>query len=304
MLAKITLIFTVLAGAAQSAIATTLPFNKRYDEQLLIQATKLPMDQLLRHINDSTDIRLVSVRNDLDKELPRTSLETSPFVKSAEIPLPQVIKKVVGDTHGDAGIMIEHDNPDIKVTRNTIYVNEFADGYTIIHEYMHSLLNPSPDSLKPSSNLEIYRAINKAEFLYGKIFGNRVLLNSEHWRQDMIAALEEHCDIIIKSLAATTVEEVLIEKTLSKVILPSSPHYNRLRTKNGLVYAQDALTSIYGTFNNSVDRLVFLENELKSLESISEEDLQKDLARLEALKGKYSDFRIEVVKLQEFFKSE
>jgi len=287
---------------ASTSLATQLPFNKKYDEALLQKVVNLPMPELLKEITKTTDIVIIPTRTPLDKELPRTALEDSPVVKVAKASLPKKVRETLGDIRGNNALMIEKGDPDVKVSRNTIYTNEFIDGYTLIHEYMHSIMNMNNKVPTSASNLDTYRAFNKAAFLYSKIFANRALLNDSHWRNDMISALEDHCEALIRETAATNVEEVLIETVLRREIKTTSPHYNEYRVANGKSYSDYSLATIFNNFNTSIDKVDFITNEIKHLESISEETRKADLARIAAMKEKYLKFRDEVVKLQEFAK--
>jgi hypothetical protein len=279
------------------------PFGKSYDEVKLKEAISLPMPKLIEFISKSADIRLVPVRNNLDKEVPPTELETNKLVQKVKLPIPKHLEDAVGSSHRSAGLTILPKDPDIKVKRTTIFVNEFADSYTLVHEYMHTLLNATPGAHAIVSQMDAYRPTSKADFYFDKVLGNKLLLNDAKWRTELIEAVSESIDVYIKLVEQTTSEEIIIEKTLADLITPESPHFSKLRKDLGHQYQNYFMDAvIVKNFDASLDRVGFIKTEVVQMQAISEADRQKDLAAIAKMEDKLRDFRASVVELQKWVK--
>lgn len=302
MLKKTALIVGLMALPMTSMAITSLPFGKKYDETLLDKAIHSNTHDLIALIEQTTDIKVAQVRNELDKELPRTDWENSPLIeKLSKANVPQIVQDYVCDTHRTSGLMVPSDDPDIKVPRNTIFINEFSDSYTLIHEYMHSLFNlQHSGGHVPLSQDEIYRALHTTEFRMDKVMHDFSLLSLPQWRQDVISALEDSVDVMIRGVTQASCEEVLIERTLARLITPGTPPYNEARQKMGLDYAQSFATMIDMDFNAQADYVGFVVAEIKTMEGIPDKERTADQQRLDAIKKRLLDYRDEVVKLEAY----
>jgi hypothetical protein len=287
-----------------SAMATTsLPFGKRYDETLIKKAVNLPLPKLIALINETTDIKIASVRTELDREIPATELEKSPLVTKLKGEYPQPVKDYVSYSHQAFGLMVPKNDVDTKVSRNTIFVNEFMDGYGLIHEYMHSLfsLKDSGGSV-PVPMAENYRISRKNQFMMGKVRQDFSLLTQANWRSDVLSALEDSTALMLKAVKENSSEEVLIERTLAHAIRPGSLYYNKLRAQNGKIYADTFLESIQRDFNQNVDDVGFMQSEIKFMDAsvITEDERAADLARIAKMQESLRTYRAEVDKLEKF----
>lgn len=282
-----------------------LPFNKKLDAEALRAALTLPSEDLIKFIKSkNTDILLVPVRTELDRELPKTWLEKSANIKKAPAPLHELVQSIVGSTHGNAGLMVTPNDKDgVKVSRNTIFVHEFVDEYTVIHEFAHSLMKQS--SSAEVSSLEIYTATRNKDFVFNKVRLDWSLLEKKAWRHDVVTSIERYVELYPKAINQSLAEEVIIERLL-KVISEQvkSPYINQRRVNNGLRYADGSLKSINDNFNVLIDQFTWILNEFKSRVSTAQgdelEDIEDCQQRLSKVEDKLRVLRAQLHELAKF----
>ncbi|MFP5519763.1 MAG: hypothetical protein ACLGGX_07660 [Bdellovibrionia bacterium] len=283
-------------------------FDLEMDMNLLYEVTHTKPEQLIDIMKRSgRDILLIKDSDDKKAK--------NPLYKNLNYASDDLLKKAeIQPSY--SGRLIPTTNPCCDLTKDTVLIKDTAPTYTLIHEYMHSLLEFK--GTKPQADIEkTYSRVERKQLFYQrKLLENPVALLTPLWRKDMLSTQQEIIDMMYQRIRLGQAQEAIIEKLLSRYIDKNSPYFDEARSKEGLKYAEAMINNAITVYNNlhfsitwNMNTVIDLRSGLDSKELVpveKSESLTKDEAdefiaaskkQLEQLKRTEN----EIIKMKSFF---
>lgn len=216
-----------------------LPFEQSIQVEKVYEVTQVPQSDVAEYIK-SQGVDIIVFLN------PEKPEALNPAFKSLRIATEEEMKKAMLP-QGAAGRLLPVRNG---FNQDTIIIRADSDTYTLIHEYLHSLLFFIGD--EPQAQLdETFASIERKQLFYQrKLFENPVALLNPLWRRDILDAQNGIVELVHQRIRIGQAQEAIIEKILARYIDAKNPHYSADRQKNGLMYAESMINNSITVFNN------------------------------------------------------
>lgn len=246
----------------------TLPFAQTLNLEAVYEVTHSTPEQLIATIRRwGVDVRLV--RSDAPV-LPVNPLLAGPLPASPEL----VRLADFGDTY--EGMVIFHRSARYALDRDTILIRDTALSYTLIHEFVHTLLRPvwtvePDDSVEASFRIAFRRLI----FYQRRLYDDPYKLLNPLWRRDILAAQADVAKDLFDRIRLGQSQEAIIEKVLSLYIDERNPFFDADRRAQGLQYGEVMINNVIDMFNEVNDSVVFVEETVRNLrQSMRDGDIE------------------------------
>lgn len=147
-----------------------------------------------------------------------------------------------------------------------ILIRDTALSYTLIHEFVHSLLRPL-STAEPDHLLEDrFRAAFRRLVIYqSRLYDDPYKLLDPLWRRDILAAQVDVAKDLFGRIRLGQSQEAIVEKVLSLYIDERNPFFDADRRAQGLQYGEDAINNAIDMFNELNDSVVFVEDAVRKL---------------------------------------
>ncbi len=146
--------------------------------------------------------------------------------------------------------MILASSPCCDLKQDVILIQDTASNYTLIHEYLHSLMKF--EGQKPVATIEgDYRGLErKQQFYQRKLFEYSEHLLNPLWRRDILEAQGGIIALLSDRFRMGQVQEAVIEKVLARYIDSKNVNFDQQRREEGLKFAELSIDNMIAVYNN------------------------------------------------------
>lgn len=236
----------------------TFPFEQKLNMNAVYEVAHSPPEHLIETIGRwGADVLVV-----------RSTEPTGPMNHLlAGLPLaaPELVRQEqFFDTY--EGLVIQADSPACAKDRPTILIRDTAPSYTLIHEFVHSQLQPLCAGA-PDGALEMrFGAAFRRLLLYQERLQNDPFkLLQPLWRQDILAAQTDVAQDLFGRIRIGQSQEVIVEKLLSRYIDERSPFFSATRREQGLAYGALMIDNAIEMHNTLKMSVVFVDTVVNQL---------------------------------------
>lgn len=148
----------------------------------------------------------------------------------------------------------------------TILVRDTAQCYTLIHEFVQSLLRPvHPGEFDHLLEVRFGTAFRRLVFYQHRLYDDPLKLLSPLWRRDILAAQAAVAKDLFGRIRLGQSQEAIVEKLLSRYIDEHSPFFDPARRAQGLQYGEAMINNAIDLLNVLSDSVVFVEGAVRTL---------------------------------------
>jgi len=266
------------------ACVLLLPVVTRADKpqwayQIFPFAQTLNLEAVYEIIHSSPEQLIATIRSrGIGVQLVRSEasvLPVNPLLADLPMATPEVVRR--GDFRDTyEGMIIFCSLMFCPQGRDTILIRETASSYSLIHEFVQSMLRP----LRTGESDEVLEARFRAAFWRLVIYQRRLyedpykLLNPL-WRRDILAAQTDVAKDLFDRIRIGQSQEAIVEKVLSLYIDERSPFFDAARRAQGLQYGEAMINNAIDMFNELHFSMVFVEDVVRSLrQSVRDGDIE------------------------------
>jgi hypothetical protein len=150
--------------------------------------------------------------------------------------------------------------------RTIILIRDTASNYTVLHEFVQSLLRPGRPG-EPDAVIEarFTAAFRRLSLYQRRLYDDPYRLLDPLWRRDILAAQADVAHDLFDRLRLGQSQEAIVEKVLSRYIDERSPYHDPARRAEGLGYAVNMIDNAVDVFNALHDSNVFVEDTVEHL---------------------------------------
>jgi hypothetical protein len=236
----------------------TLPFAQALNLEAVHEATHSAPEQLIATIRRwGVDVQLVR------SEAPARPV--NPLLAGLPPATPELVCRVdFRDTY--EGMVIFFSSTLDSMDCDKILIRDTALSYTLIHEFVHSLLRPLSTG-EPDDLLEArFRAAFRRLVIYQRrLYDDPYKLLDPLWRRDILAAQADVAKDLFGRIRLGQSQEAIVEKVLSLYIDERNPFFDADRRAQGLQYGEAAINNAIDMFNELNDSVVFVEDAVRNL---------------------------------------
>lgn len=247
-----------------------LPFAQALNLEAVYEVTHSTPEQLIATIhNRGVGVQLVR------SEAP--VLPVNPLLAGLPLAAPELVRRVdFRDTY--EGMVIFCGSLFCAQGGDTILIRETASSYSLIHEFVQSMLRSSrmdehDDLLEVRFRAAFWRFVIYQRRLYEDPFK---LLNPL-WRRDILAAHADVAKDLFDRIRLGQSQEAIVEKVLSIYIDERSPFFDADRRAQGLRYGEIMINNAIDMFNELHVSVGFVEDAVRNLrQSVRDGDIELD----------------------------
>lgn len=270
--------WSVIAGALLAPLVAradkpqwvyqTLPFAQTLNQEAVYEVTHSAPEQLIETIRRwGVDVQLVR------SEAPVRPV--NPMLAGLPMAAPELVRRAdFRDPY--EGMVIVCSSSLCALGRDTILIRDTARSYTLIHEFVQSMLRP----LRASESDDLLEARFRAAF-WRLVTYQRCLYNDPYklldplWRRDILAAQADVAKDLFGRIRLGQSQEAIVEKVLSLYIDERSPFFDADRRAQGLQYGEAVINNAIDMFNELNDSVVFVEEAVRNLrQSLSDGNIE------------------------------
>jgi len=236
----------------------TFPFAQTLNLEAVYEVTHSAPEQLIATIRRwGVDVQLVR------SEAP--ALPVNPLLAGLPPAPPELVCRAdFRDTY--EGMVIFFSSTLSAMDCDKILIRDTALSYTLIHEFVHSLLR----SLRTGEPDDLLEARFRAAFWRLVIYQSRLYddpykLLDPLWRRDILAAQADVAKDLFGRIRLGQSQEAIVEKVLSLYIDERNPFFDAERRAQGLQYGEAAINNAIDMFNELNDSVVFVEDTVRNL---------------------------------------
>ena len=245
-----------------------LPFKQTLNLEAVDEVTHSTPEQLIAMIHRwCVDVQLVR------SEAP--VLPLNPLLAGLPLAATELVRLAdFGDTY--EGMVIFHSSTRYALDRDTILIRDTALSYTLIHEFVQSLLRPvctgeSDESVEASFRVAFKRLV----FYQRRLYDDPYKLLNPLWRRDILAAQVDVAKDLFSRIRLGQSQEAIVEKVLSLYIDERSPFHEADRRAQGLQYGEVMINNAIDMFNEVNGSVVFVEEAVRNLrQSMRDGDIE------------------------------
>jgi hypothetical protein len=236
----------------------TFPFAQALNVDAVYEVTHSTPENLIETIRRwRVDIRLVRSEaparplNPLLAELPQAALE---LVRQADF------------RESYEGLVFYGGSTFCAPGRSMILIRDTASSYTLIHEFVQSLLRPvcagEPDDILET---RFGAAFRRLLIYQRRLSDDPYRLLDPLWRRDILAAQADVAQDLYHRIRLGQSQEAIVEKLLSLYIDERSPFFDAERRAQGLLYGEVMINNAIDIYNALNESVVFVEASVHSL---------------------------------------
>jgi hypothetical protein len=189
----------------------------------------------------------------------------NPLLAAVPLAEPELIRRA-GFTDHYEGMVVCGGAKCCGLGRDTLLVRDTARSYTLIHEFVQSLLRPlcldEPDDTVEARFGAAYRRMT----LYQRrLLDDPYKLLDPLWRRDILAAQAGVAADLFDRIRLGQSQEAIVEKLLGRLIEECSPYFDADRRAQGLRYGEDMVNAAIDLFNEVNDSVVFVQETIGHL---------------------------------------
>lgn len=234
------------------------PFGQKLDMAVVDAVVGTDPAQLLAAIGrHGVDVRIV--RSATADRPPNPLLVTVPAA-SAEL----IRRAEFLDTY--EGRVILRGNPYCDVPRDTLLIRDTASTYTLLHEFVQSLLRPI-EECRDDEDIELRFAVEfRRMTLYQRhLYDDPFRLLDPLWRRDILDAQAAVARLLYRRIQIGQSQEAIVEQVLRGAIGEFSPYQEAARRAQGLGYGERMIDNAIDLFNDIDGAVVFVQDTVRNL---------------------------------------
>jgi hypothetical protein len=236
----------------------TFPFAQALNLEAVYEVTHSAPEQLIATIR-RWGVGVQLVRSDAPV------LPVNPLLAGLPPAAPELVRRAdFRDTY--EGMVIFCSSTRCALGRDTILIRDTALSYTLIHEFVQSLLRPLCTG-EPDDSLEArFRvAFRRLVFYQRRLYDDPYKLLNPLWRRDILAAQADVAKDLFGRIRLGQSQEAIVEKVLSLYIDERNPFFDADRRAQGLQYGEVMINNAIDMFNELNDSVVFVEDAVRNL---------------------------------------
>ncbi|MBK7962402.1 MAG: hypothetical protein IPK04_15175 [Bdellovibrionales bacterium] len=235
-----------------------LPFKQTLDMEVVHEITSSKPEQLINLINrHGVKVLRVVTKN------PKKPL--NPTLAGLEVAPTELLKNAEFD-ESDDGQMVAKSDPYCNLIQDTILIRDTALNYTLIHEFLHSAFNVSPDSKRPDIDMKFRLAYNRLNKYKDALFREPTNLLNPLWRRDILDAEKGVVAMLFSRIELTLSQEAIIERILFKLIDPNNPYFDGDRQNVGMEYGRFMINKAISIYSTAFETITWTKNTVDSFE--------------------------------------
>lgn len=234
-----------LATAALGARAdagVVVPFGQQLDMALVRRVVQAPPDRLVPTLLElGLQLRRVA-RND-PARVPNPHLQGLPMADG------ELLRAAEFQDSYEGRLVCSR--PDgCPLGRDTILIRETASDYTLLHEFVQSLLSPVSRS-EPDDAVEarFAAAFRRLTVYQRRLFDDPYRLLDPRWRRDIAAAQLDAARDLYARIRLGQSQEAIVERLLALLIREGSPYHDAARREQGRLYGERMVNNAIDLFN-------------------------------------------------------
>ena len=250
--AALLLVASIAAADSPQWRYQSLPFAQAMDLDAVYEVTHAPPDRLIQTIRRH-GVEVLRVREAASGRAP------NPLLASLPIATPEVLQRAEFQEGYEGRIVCLGEDCRGR-WRDTIVIVESATSYTLLHEFVQSLLRP----LRAVDADDEIEARFAAAFWRLRVYQRRLYddpyrLLDPLWRRDILAAQADVAADLFEHIRLGQSQEAIVEKLLARYIDEHSPYYDAARRAQGQRYGVAMINNAIDVFNMLNDSVVFVE---------------------------------------------
>lgn len=284
-----------------------LPFDQSMDMNVVYEVTTAKPANLIKTIN-KYGVRVLLVKSlNPEKEL-------NPILSKLEVASVDLLKKAEFLDSYEGRLIVKEDSC-CDVLQDTVLIRDTALTYTLIHEFLHSVLRSKQGLVDSTLESRFASAHRKVLFFQKKLFMDPYLMLQANWRRDILQANQDVIEMMHARMQMGQSQEAIIENILSKYIDEKNPYYDKGRKERGYQYGESMINNMIDIYNGTDYSLSWSRNTVSGLrEAILSGDLEKseekNLSEKEAAQfadeikktlEKLKPLKAEILKIKEFY---
>lgn len=302
----------LLAGPAQADRPQwawqTFPFDQSLNIEAVHEVTHSAPEQLVATIRRwGVDVLRVSGG--------ASRLPVNPLL--AVLPeAPAELLQRAGFRDSYTGLVVHGEARCCSLRCDTILIRDTAPAYTLIHEFVQSLLRPTCTGEADDVVEERFGAAFRRLVVYQRrLFDDPYKLLNPQWRRDILAAQADVANDLHGRLRLGQSQEAIVEKLLSRYIDEHSPFYDADRRAEGRRYGEMMIDNAIDVFNTLNDSVVFVAETVVNLrqalrdgslepeagETLGDDDVTAARQAAQAVEARLAVVRAELQALKAFF---
>lgn len=236
----------------------TFPFAQALNVNAVYEVTHSTPERLIETIHRwGGDVRLVR------SEAP--VLPLNPLLAGLPLAAPELLRQA-GFLESYEGQVFHGSSDFCAAGRSLILIRDTAQSYTLIHEFVQSLLRPvcatEPDDLLETRFGTAFRRL----VIYQRhLYDDPYRLLNPLWRRDILAAQTDVAKDLFDRLRIGQSQEAIVEKVLSLYIDEHSPFFDAGRRAQGLQYGEIMINNAIDICNALDGSVVFVEESVRNL---------------------------------------
>lgn len=217
----------------------TFPFAQALNVNAVYEVTHSPPERLLETIHRwGGDVRLVRSEASV--------LPVNPLLAGLPMAAPELLRQA-GFLESYEGQVLHGSSSFCEAGRSLILIRDTAQSYTLIHEFVQSLLRPvcaaEPDDLLET---RFGTAFRRLVIYQRRLYDDPYRLLNPLWRRDILTAQADVAKDLFDRIRIGQSQEAIVEKLLSLYIDERSPFFDAVRRTQGLHYGEIMI-------NNAID---------------------------------------------------
>jgi len=236
----------------------TFPFAQRLNMEAVYEVTHSPPQRLIETIRRwGVDIQLVH------SEAP--VLPLNPLLTDLPPATPELVRRAdFRDTYD--GLVVHGGSQTCGLSRNTILIRDTALSYTLIHEFVQSLLQPLCAG-EPDDSVEVRfgAAFRRLVIYQRRLYHDPSKLLNPLWRRDILAAQADVAQDLFDRIRLGQSQEAIVEKVLSIYIDERNPFFDAARRAQGLQFGELMINNAIDIFNALNESVAFVDGMVRNL---------------------------------------
>jgi hypothetical protein len=239
----------------------TFPFAQALNVNAVYEVTHSTPERLLETIRRwGVDVRLVRSESPVRP--------VNPLLAGLPLATPELLRQA-GYLESYEGLVL-HGNANFCATgRSLILIRDTAQSYTLIHEFVQSLLRPvcatEPDDLLVT---RFGTAFRRLVIYQRRLYDDPYRLLNPQWRRDILTAQADVTKDLFDRIRIGQSQEAIVEKVLSLYIDERSPFFDAGRRAQGLQYGEIMINNAIDICDALDGSAVFVEESVRNLRQL------------------------------------
>lgn len=239
-------------------IFQTFPFEQKLNMEAVYEVSQSPPDRLIETIR-RWGVDLLLVRS----QAPERPL--NPLLAGLPPATPELLR-TANFLDSYEGLVVHAGRSDCARDQTTILIRDTASSYTLIHEFVQSMLQPVCAGLDDEAlESRFSAAFWRLRVYQRRLYDNPFRLLHPPWRRDILAAQSDVAHDLYDRIRIGQSQEAIVEKVLSQQIDERNPYFDAARREQGLAYGAFMINNATDLLDAVHQSVVFVEEAVVQL---------------------------------------